>query len=117
MSRVCSICGKGANAGNSRSHALNITKRIYSFLRLNKIDVLINVEAMLGIYTMVPCKLLKIKNLLIGHTPPTELEELLTQCGYLYLHFPDGHLGANTDVNFLKRIRAEINYFLKITSL
>ena len=62
-------------------------------------------------------KLLKIKNILIGHTPPTELEELLTQCGYLYLHFPDGHLGANTDVNFLKRIRAEINYFLKITSL
>ena len=29
MSRVCSICGKGASAGNNRSHALNITKRIY----------------------------------------------------------------------------------------
>ncbi len=29
MSRVCSICGKGASSGNSRSHALNITKRIY----------------------------------------------------------------------------------------
>ena len=29
MSRVCSICGKGYSAGNSRSHALNITKRIY----------------------------------------------------------------------------------------
>ena len=29
MSRVCSICGKGASAGNSRSHALNISKRIY----------------------------------------------------------------------------------------
>lgn len=29
MSRVCSICGKGATAGNSRSHALNISKRIY----------------------------------------------------------------------------------------
>ena len=29
MSRVCSICGKGANAGNSRSHALNISKRVF----------------------------------------------------------------------------------------
>ena len=29
MSRVCSICGKGAVAGNSRSHALNITKRVF----------------------------------------------------------------------------------------
>lgn len=29
MSRVCSICGKGATAGNSRSHALNITKRVF----------------------------------------------------------------------------------------
>ncbi len=29
MSRVCIICGKGTSAGNSRSHALNITKRVY----------------------------------------------------------------------------------------
>ena len=29
MSRVCSICGKGTSAGNSRSHALNITKRTF----------------------------------------------------------------------------------------
>ena len=29
MSRVCSICGKGSSAGNSRSHALNITKRVF----------------------------------------------------------------------------------------
>ena len=29
MSRVCSICGKGPSAGNNRSHALNITKRVY----------------------------------------------------------------------------------------
>ena len=45
----------------------DITKRIYSFLKLNKIDVLINVEAMLGIYTMVPSKLLKIKNIIWEH--------------------------------------------------
>ena len=29
MSRVCSICGKGSSSGNSRSHALNITKRTF----------------------------------------------------------------------------------------
>ncbi len=29
MSRVCSICGKGASAGNTRSHALNISKRTF----------------------------------------------------------------------------------------
>ena len=29
MSRVCSICGKGTATGNSRSHALNISKRTF----------------------------------------------------------------------------------------
>ena len=29
MSRVCSICGKGASSGNIRSHALNTTKRTF----------------------------------------------------------------------------------------
>ena len=29
MSRVCSICGKGTSSGNSRSHALNISKRTF----------------------------------------------------------------------------------------
>ncbi|MDO9576949.1 MAG: 50S ribosomal protein L28 [Candidatus Cloacimonadales bacterium] len=27
MSRVCDVCGKGAQVGNHRSHALNATKR------------------------------------------------------------------------------------------
>ncbi|MDD2332349.1 MAG: 50S ribosomal protein L28 [Candidatus Cloacimonetes bacterium] len=27
MSRICDICGKGAQVGNYRSHALNSTKR------------------------------------------------------------------------------------------
>lgn len=27
MSKVCDICGKSAQVGNSRSHALNATKR------------------------------------------------------------------------------------------
>lgn len=29
MSKVCSICGKGTVSGNSRSHALNISKRTF----------------------------------------------------------------------------------------
>ena len=29
MSRVCSICGKGSSAGNTRSHALNANKRVF----------------------------------------------------------------------------------------
>jgi large subunit ribosomal protein L28 len=27
MSRICDICGKGAQVGNLRSHAMNSTKR------------------------------------------------------------------------------------------
>lgn len=27
MSRICDICGKGAQVGNYRSHAVNATKR------------------------------------------------------------------------------------------
>ena len=60
-------------------------------------------------------RLQKIKNILIGNEPSKDLESLLNQCGYLYLHFPDGHLGAKLSEDFLKRVRAELNYFLKIT--
>ena len=55
-----------------------------------------------------------IKNILTGQTKSENLEFLLTKCGYLYLHFPDGHLGAKLSQDFLKRIRAEVDYFLKI---
>jgi len=27
MSQICDVCGKGAQVGNNRSHALNATKR------------------------------------------------------------------------------------------
>ncbi|MCD6177218.1 MAG: 50S ribosomal protein L28 [Candidatus Cloacimonetes bacterium] len=36
MSRVCDICGKGAQVGNHRSHALNATKRKF-YPNLHKI--------------------------------------------------------------------------------
>lgn len=41
-----------------------------------------------------------------------QISELLAGREYLYLHFPDGH-EARTDISFLKRIRAETDYFLK----
>lgn len=40
---------------------------IYRYLRKKNIDVLINVEAMLGIYSMIPCKILGIKNIIWEH--------------------------------------------------
>ena len=55
---VCHLHGNGM---------LDITKKVYSFLKKNKIDVMINVEAMLGIYTMFPCKILKVKNIIWEH--------------------------------------------------
>jgi hypothetical protein len=41
-----------------------------------------------------------------------QLIELLRDRDYLYIHFPDGYT-LSTDVGFLKRIRAEIDFFLK----
>lgn len=41
MSRVCDICGKGAQTGNHRSHALNATKRKF-YPNLQKMKAEIN---------------------------------------------------------------------------
>lgn len=41
-----------------------------------------------------------------------QLAVLLKTREYLYLHFPDGYK-FSTDISFLKRIRAEINFFIK----
>ena len=41
-----------------------------------------------------------------------EIEKLLAAREYLYLHFPDG-LKVSLDLSFLKRVRAEIDFFLK----
>ena len=61
--------------------------------------------------------LLEIKDILTGKKDATNLEQLLQKCGYLYLHFPDGHTGPKLSSDFLKRIRAEVEFFLKITKL
>ncbi|MCF7792895.1 MAG: 50S ribosomal protein L28 [Candidatus Cloacimonetes bacterium] len=40
MSKVCDICGKGAQVGNNRSHALNATKRkFYPNLQKMKAEI------------------------------------------------------------------------------
>ncbi|MBC6719583.1 6-hydroxymethylpterin diphosphokinase MptE-like protein [Treponema sp. Marseille-Q4130] len=41
-----------------------------------------------------------------------EIEKLLASREYLYLHFPDG-LTSSLTVSFLKRVRAEIDFFIK----
>lgn len=62
-------------------------------------------------------KLTEIKEILIGNKDSTNLRSLLQDCGYLYLHFPDGEKGPKLIPDFLKRIRAEVEYFLKITDI
>lgn len=66
--------------------------------------------------------LLRLKNLLsngenaIPKPNPnlqTEVAELLKTREYLYLHFPDGYKKDFTSISFLKRIRNEIDFFLK----
>ena len=63
--------------------------------------------------------LTELKDILTGKITLSEEErnkrilELIDQREYLYLHFPDGHK-ISTDVSFLKRVRAEIEIFLKI---
>ncbi len=48
-----------------------------------------------------------------GKTVTQELSELLQQREYLYLHFPDGFKCDVENVSFLKRVRSEIDFFLK----
>lgn len=43
MSRVCDVCGKGAQVGNHRSHAMNATKRKF-FPNLQKMRAEIDGE-------------------------------------------------------------------------
>ncbi|HOA29947.1 MAG: 50S ribosomal protein L28 [Candidatus Cloacimonetes bacterium] len=41
MSRICDICGKTAQVGNNRSHALNATKRRF-YPNLHEIRAIMN---------------------------------------------------------------------------
>ncbi len=63
--------------------------------------------------------LIELRDLLSGKTEMAETERsekirrLLENRQYLYLHFPDGYR-MSMELNFLKRIRSEIDGFLKI---
>ncbi|MCQ2240539.1 6-hydroxymethylpterin diphosphokinase MptE-like protein [Treponema sp.] len=49
----------------------------------------------------------------MGENLENQIKEILIEREYLYLHFPDGYK-ISMDVAFLKRVRAEIDYFLKL---
>ncbi len=59
----------------------------------------------------------QLKKLLTSEIPDSisndELIKLMKNNSYLYMHFPDGH-EPTLEISFLKRIRAEIDYFYKI---
>jgi hypothetical protein len=64
--------------------------------------------------------LTELKAMLSGVVPPepARLEELLDNADYLWAHFPEcagaGRRPPSTDLSFLKRVRTEIEPFLKL---
>lgn len=57
----------------------------------------------------------EIKNYLMnGNIQIENLLEKINQHDYLFIHFPDGYKNATEDISFLKRVRNEIDFFLKI---
>ena len=46
-----------------------------------------------------------------------ELESLISSREYLFLHFPDGFKCNVSDLSFLKRVRAETDFFLRVIHL
>ncbi|MDR2102255.1 MAG: DUF115 domain-containing protein [Treponema sp.] len=68
--------------------------------------------------------LLTLRNILTGKTsaPPEEREKLLDDADYLWAHFPDcagtgGRRPPGTDISFLKRVRTELDPFIRIFDL
>jgi hypothetical protein len=62
-------------------------------------------------------RLLRLRDILTGKEKPAnareEVARLVNEADYLYLHFPDGYRGYRDDPDFLKRVRIELEYFLK----
>lgn len=60
----------------------------------------------------------ELKNILTGKDKFDSCKALniLNDCGYLYLHFPDALTADLLNTNFLKRVRIELEYFLKTIS-
>jgi hypothetical protein len=67
--------------------------------------------------------LLGLRDLLTGAgTGADSLDKLLDDCDYLWAHFPEcagtgGRRPASSDISFLKRVRAEIDPFLKLWNM
>jgi hypothetical protein len=63
-------------------------------------------------------RLLRLRDILTGKEKPAdsgeEVARLVNEADYLYLHFPDGYRGYRNDPDFLKRVRIELEYFLKV---
>ena len=65
--------------------------------------------------------LFRLKNLLVNGdaarsktmSVQEEITAILARREYLYLHFPDGYECRASDISFLKRVRSEIDFFLK----
>ncbi|MBO5137689.1 MAG: DUF115 domain-containing protein [Spirochaetaceae bacterium] len=74
---------------------------------------IISIEKIIEFYSKEEEALLKLKkNLIYGGASESELKDLLFKREYLFLHFPDGHT-PSLESQFLKRVRAEIDFFLK----
>ena len=57
----------------------------------------------------------EIKNYLTnGNIQIESLLDKINKHDYLFIHFPDGYKNATEDISFLKRVRNEIDFFLKI---
>lgn len=48
--------------------------------------------------------------------PQDVMEGIIAERDYLYAHFPDAARGYSLDISFLKRLRIELSYMLKILS-
>ncbi|OJF76820.1 MAG: hypothetical protein BKP49_04440 [Treponema sp. CETP13] len=61
-------------------------------------------------------RLVLIKKILTGKIPckTDKLLTLIDESSYLYFHFPDGYKKARNEQGFLNRVRAGIDYYLKI---
>lgn len=58
-------------------------------------------------------KIKKIKNDLINGEDINTLINNINECDYLFFHFADGYNGAKKDLSFLKRVRSEVDFFIK----
>ena len=79
-------------------------------------------ERMAGFLRRERKTLAELRGILTGRTGSGRLETLLDECDYLWAHFPDcaetgGRRPGADDISFLKRVRFEIDPFLKLWDL